>query len=86
MLTRTSVAADRHGNGIAMVVPLMFFLGSLTYAVCVNFAPAYVKVIDSFHETEIGLQGHTHDPENPASLSAEEKPTVSAEPDAKSHT
>lgn len=78
----TGVAADRHGNGIAMVVPLCFFLGSWTYALCVNFAPKYVKVIDSFHETEIGLHGHQNDPEiaPEKNMSMEEKAAVATAP------
>lgn len=78
----TGVAADRHGNGIAMVVPLCFFLGAWTYALCVNFAPKYVKVIDSFHETEIGLHGHQNDPETAPekSMSMEEKAAVATAP------
>jgi FHS family L-fucose permease-like MFS transporter len=81
----TGVAADRHGNGIAMVVPLCFFLGAWTYAICVNFAPKYVKVIDSFHETEIGLHGHQHDPENDPErrMSIEEKAGAAAAPHMK---
>lgn len=78
----TGVAADRHGNGIAMVVPLCFFIAAWTYALAVNFAPKYVTVIDSFHETEIGLQGHTRDPENGTDgrPSAEEKAAAAAAP------
>lgn len=78
----TGVAADRHGNGIAMVVPLCFFIGASTYAIAVNFVPNYVKVIDSFHEAEIGVQGHTHDPEKVAvqRASAEENAAAAAGP------
>ncbi|KAK0388031.1 hypothetical protein NLU13_4275 [Sarocladium strictum] len=78
----TGVAADRHGNGIAMVVPLCFFIAAWTYAICVNFAPPYVKVIDSFHETEIGIHPHQNDTESAPEkeMSFEEKPAVATVP------
>lgn len=57
----TGVAADRHGNGIGMVVPLAFFIAAWSYPICVNYVADYVKVVDSFGETEIGVQGHTLD-------------------------
>ncbi|KAG8628423.1 hypothetical protein KVT40_004296 [Elsinoe batatas] len=50
------VAADRYNNtGRAMIVPLMFFVAAWSYAICVNFVPAYRNVADSFHETKIGI-------------------------------
>ncbi|PQE28914.1 glucose galactose transporter protein [Rutstroemia sp. NJR-2017a BBW] len=51
----TGVAADRYGTGLAMFVPLCFFVGSLTYAVAVNFVPYYKKTVDAMTETDIGL-------------------------------
>lgn len=50
------VAADRNGTGTAMFVPLIFFVGSFTYAVAVNFFPAYRDTIDAFSETKVGLK------------------------------
>ncbi|PNY25981.1 L-fucose-proton symporter [Tolypocladium capitatum] len=63
----TGVAGDAHGDGLAMVVPMMFFVAAWTYALCVNFAPSYVKVLDSFGDTDIGLHGHQEDLEGAAS-------------------
>jgi FHS family L-fucose permease-like MFS transporter len=69
------VAADSRGavnveagyapTAFAMVVPLMFFLGPLSYAVAVNFDPKYRKIADRFHETEVGIvDRHAKDAEN----------------------
>jgi len=74
----TGVANDRHGNGIGMVVPLLFFVAAWTYAAAVNFAPKYVEVVDSFSEAEVGLQGRDVDPEVKAAEIAE-KPKQSVE-------
>ncbi|KAH6904175.1 major facilitator superfamily domain-containing protein [Coprinopsis sp. MPI-PUGE-AT-0042] len=59
------VAADSRGEAVpetgyaptafAMVVPLIFFLAAWTYSLAVNFAPKYRSVVDSFHDTKIGL-------------------------------
>lgn len=57
----TGLAADRHGNGIAMVVPMMFLAAALVYAVCANFLPAYVRIIDSFGEAKVGIEPVEHD-------------------------
>lgn len=56
----TGVVADMHGTATSMVVPLAFFIAAETYAVAVNFVPAYRDVADAFTETEVGLQGN-HD-------------------------
>lgn len=75
------VAADAHGNGVAMVVPLVFFIAALTYPLAVNFVPAYKRIVDSFGETEIGLQTRTEeDVEKAAAESVEEKAAVSTAP------
>ncbi|KAK4145151.1 major facilitator superfamily domain-containing protein [Dichotomopilus funicola] len=50
------VAADRHGTGFAMVVPLCFFVGAWTYALAVNFVPAYRDPIDAFAQTDVGVR------------------------------
>jgi FHS family L-fucose permease-like MFS transporter len=52
----TAHAADVHGNGIALVVPLCFFVAASTYSLAVNFVPQYRNVIDSFRETDIGMR------------------------------
>jgi FHS family L-fucose permease-like MFS transporter len=57
----TGLAADRHGNNVAFVVPLVFFVAALSYPLCVNFVPAYRNVVDSFGETEVGLHGRQQD-------------------------
>ncbi|KAK7756378.1 hypothetical protein SLS62_001604 [Diatrype stigma] len=51
----TGVAADAHGTALAMVVPLMFFVAAETYALAVNFVPAYRDPADAFTTAEIGL-------------------------------
>ncbi|CAL5872685.1 uncharacterized protein PFLUO_LOCUS6951 [Penicillium psychrofluorescens] len=53
----TFAAADAYGNGIAMVVPLVFFVAAWTYALAVNFIPSYRNVVDSFTAAEVGLHG-----------------------------
>lgn len=62
----TFALAQSHGNNVAMAVPLIFFVVAFSYALCVNFAPPYKKVVDSFTETEVGLHGHAEDMENAA--------------------
>ncbi|PNP86579.1 hypothetical protein FNYG_00281 [Fusarium nygamai] len=47
----TGVAADRHGTGMAMVVPLAFFVAAWTFPFCVNVLPGYKKGIDAFENT-----------------------------------
>ncbi|OAA71299.1 Major facilitator superfamily domain, general substrate transporter [Cordyceps fumosorosea ARSEF 2679] len=47
---------DMHGSGIAMTVPLAFFVAAWSYAFCVNFAPPYKRVIDSFNDTKVGIE------------------------------
>ncbi len=51
----TGAAADLHGTALAMVVPLCFFVGAWTYALCVNFVPWYRDTADAFETTEVGL-------------------------------
>ncbi|KAJ4313068.1 hypothetical protein N0V84_009601 [Fusarium piperis] len=59
----TGAVADKHGIGICLVVPMMFFVAAWSYPICVNFVPNYKKVVDSFYETDIGLHGRTLDEE-----------------------
>ncbi|KAF2475772.1 MFS general substrate transporter [Lindgomyces ingoldianus] len=40
----------------AMSVPLAFFVAAWTYALCVNFVPAYRDVADKFTTTKIGVE------------------------------
>ncbi|KAI0025302.1 MFS general substrate transporter [Xylariomycetidae sp. FL0641] len=51
----TGAAADAKNTGFAMVVPLCFFLAAETYAIAVNFIPAYRDPADAFSTTEVGL-------------------------------
>ncbi|KAK7056669.1 hypothetical protein VNI00_002386 [Paramarasmius palmivorus] len=41
------VADLRNNTGFAMIVPTMFFVSALTYAIAVNFVPAYRIPVDS---------------------------------------
>ncbi|KAJ3472327.1 hypothetical protein NLG97_g11084 [Lecanicillium saksenae] len=52
----TGKAIDIHGAGIAMVVPMAFFVAAWSYALCVNFVPSYKRVIDSFNDTKVGIE------------------------------
>lgn len=47
--------ADARSTALAMVVPLCFFVAAWTYALCVNFVPAYRDVVDAFHVAKVGL-------------------------------
>ncbi|KAF4339208.1 major facilitator superfamily transporter FHS family L-fucose permease [Fusarium beomiforme] len=48
----TGVAADRHGTGKAMVVPLAFFVAAWTFPLCVNVLTSYKKGVDAFENTD----------------------------------
>lgn len=50
------VVGDHKGMGIAMVIPLIFFVLAWSYAFAVNFIPAYRNVVDAFTETEVGIR------------------------------
>ncbi|KAI1087839.1 MFS general substrate transporter [Rostrohypoxylon terebratum] len=60
----TGVAADAKQTAFAMVVPLCFFVMALTYAVAVNFVPAYRDPADAFSTAEVGLTNHRDDEES----------------------
>ena len=47
----------------AMVVPLMFFVAAWSYALCVNFVPAYRDVADRFEESRVGIENAGEDVE-----------------------
>jgi len=50
-------AADlNNSTAIAMAVPLSFFVAAWTYALCVNFVPAYRDPADKFSTAELGLR------------------------------
>ncbi|KAF2717698.1 MFS general substrate transporter [Polychaeton citri CBS 116435] len=47
--------ADARSTAIAMAVPLCFFIAAETYAIAVNFVPAYVTVVDKIGGARIGI-------------------------------
>lgn len=59
----TGAVADMHGTGLAMVVPMMFFVAAWTYALAVNFWPWYRDTADAFTTAEIGIAGPHRDEE-----------------------
>lgn len=59
-------AADlNNSTAKAMSVPLAFFIAAWTYALCVNFVPAYRTPVDSLGEANIGIQNGDSDQETP---------------------
>lgn len=48
--------ANNHNVALAMVVPMMFFVAAESYAIAVNFVPAYRDVADKFATAEIGIR------------------------------
>ena len=48
--------ADARGTATAMVVPACFMVAAWTYAVCVNFVPAYRDPADKIGAATIGLE------------------------------
>lgn len=76
----TGAVADMHGTALAMVVPMAFFIAAATYAVAVNFVPAYRDTADAFTKTEIGLRGHSEGvAETGEEASADEEKAVASE-------
>ncbi|KAK4101271.1 MFS general substrate transporter [Parathielavia hyrcaniae] len=49
-------AADLHGTGLAMVVPLCFFVAAWSYALAINFWPWYRDTVDAFSTAEVGVR------------------------------
>ncbi|RHZ62654.1 putative l-fucose permease [Aspergillus thermomutatus] len=49
------VADMRNSTGFAMIVPTMFMVIAWTYAVAVNFVPAYRDTMDKVGDSQIGL-------------------------------
>lgn len=51
-------AADANNStAIAMSVPLAFFVATFSYAICVNFVPAYRDVADKFATAKVEMDG-----------------------------
>jgi FHS family L-fucose permease-like MFS transporter len=48
--------ADARGTGFSMVVPLCFFVAAWSYALAVNFVPAYRDTVDAFSTTDLGVR------------------------------
>lgn len=75
----TGVSADRYGTGKAMFVPLVFFIGSWSYALAVNFVPWYTRMIDLYSDTEVGMPGHAQrqlEAGDPMSVPEEKNPEI----------
>ncbi|KAB2569856.1 putative l-fucose permease protein [Lasiodiplodia theobromae] len=58
-----AVADSRDDTGFAMIVPVMFFVLSWSYALCVNFVPAYRDPADKIGASKIGLEPKKDDEE-----------------------
>lgn len=62
-------AADaQNSTPLAMVVPVCFFVAAWSYALCVNFVPAYRNVADKFTTAEIGLRARTEEKDGATEL------------------
>ncbi|KAJ5550647.1 Major facilitator superfamily domain general substrate transporter [Penicillium sp. DV-2018c] len=57
------VADMRNNTGFAFIVPTMFMVVAWTYAVAVNFVPAYVITVDKVGTSTVGLENHVEDEE-----------------------
>ncbi|RYO83267.1 hypothetical protein DL766_002146 [Monosporascus sp. MC13-8B] len=75
----TGYAADKRDAGFAMIVPLMFFIVAESYALAVNFIPAYRDPADAFSTTEVGLSRHTDEESADAGVLNDEKTTKAIE-------
>lgn len=58
-----AVADARNNTGFAMIVPVLFFVLSWSYALCVNFVPAYRDPADKIGASKIGLETKKDDVE-----------------------
>lgn len=73
-----TLAVGEHTTyGLSMVVPMMFFLVPWSYALCVNFVPAYRNIVDSSSDTKLGLEGGANDEATVRSNNSDEKTHVS---------
>ncbi|KAL1858512.1 hypothetical protein Plec18170_002711 [Paecilomyces lecythidis] len=52
------VADMRNSTGFAMIVPTMFMVAAWTYAVLVNFLPAYRDTVDKIKSSTVGLENN----------------------------
>ncbi|KAI6091751.1 MFS general substrate transporter [Hypoxylon rubiginosum] len=75
----TGVAADARNTAFAMVVPLCFFVAASSYALAVNFVPAYRDASDAFSTTEIGLTPRHADEETGDNVMSSEDKAALAE-------
>ncbi|KAG5340143.1 hypothetical protein C0989_002699 [Termitomyces sp. Mn162] len=48
------VADARNSTAFAMIIPVIFFILSFTYALCVNFVPAYRDAVDKIGDSNRG--------------------------------
>lgn len=51
-----AAADSRNDTKFGMVVPLCFFVAAYSYAICVNFVPAYRDCADAFTQTKVGIE------------------------------
>ncbi|PKY04029.1 MFS general substrate transporter [Aspergillus campestris IBT 28561] len=58
------VADMRNDMALAMIVPTMFMVVAWTYAIAVNFVPAYRDTVDKVGASEVGLVGDGFDGED----------------------
>jgi MFS transporter, FHS family, L-fucose permease len=61
----TGAVGDARGMGLAMLIPLLFFVLAWSYALAVNFVPKYKSIADAFTKTEIGIQPMAAEEERP---------------------
>lgn len=74
--------ANNHNVALAMVVPMMFFVAAESYAIAVNFVPAYRDVADKFATADIGIRDASAvDEESSPGVVGGDKKTVGAEHD-----
>lgn len=52
-----AAADSRDSTQFGMLVPLLFFVAAFSYAICVNFVPAYRDPADAFTQTKVGIEG-----------------------------
>lgn len=57
-------AADASNTAVAMSVPLAFFVMAWTYALAVNFVPAYQTPIDRQYESKLAVETAPKDEES----------------------
>ncbi|CAG8296090.1 unnamed protein product, partial [Penicillium salamii] len=61
------VADMRNNTGFAFIVPTMFMVIAWTYAIAVNFVPAYTLTVDKVGESTVGIEASPKDEEAMAS-------------------